>query len=113
MPLMTRSTKCGIALRESMILFRRSQSKFIPLPQGFTFLIDRLDRAYRDAGRKWIVVGDDNYGEGSSREVAAMSPRYMGCFAVIAKSMARIHETVSIVILLEDRWLISFHGNRI
>ena len=52
------------------------------------------DRSYRDTGRKWIIVGDDNYGEGSSREVAAMSPRYMGCFAVIAKSMARIHETV-------------------
>jgi aconitate hydratase len=42
-----------------------------------------------------VVVGDDNYGEGSSREIAAMSPRYMGCFAVIAKSMARIHEMVS------------------
>lgn len=54
----------------------------------------RRNRTYRDAGRKWIIIGDDNYGEGSSREVAAMSPRYMGCFAVIAKSMARIHETV-------------------
>lgn len=52
-------------------------------------------RYYRDAGRKWIILGGDNYGEGSSREVAAMSPRYMGCFAVIAKSMARLHETVS------------------
>lgn len=41
------------------------------------------------------MVAGDNYGEGSSREAAAMSPRYMGGFAVIAKSMARIHETVS------------------
>ncbi|OCF31069.1 aconitate hydratase, mitochondrial [Kwoniella heveanensis BCC8398] len=48
---------------------------------------------YRDSGRKWAIVAADNYGEGSSREAAALSPRYMGGFAVIARSMARIHET--------------------
>ncbi|MBB6481347.1 aconitate hydratase [Spirochaeta isovalerica] len=48
---------------------------------------------YRDAGHPWIIIGDDNYGEGSSREHAAMSPRFMGGAAVIAKSFARIHET--------------------
>lgn len=48
---------------------------------------------YRDNGVKWAVVAGDNYGEGSSREAAALSPRYMGGFAVLAKSMARIHET--------------------
>jgi aconitate hydratase len=40
-----------------------------------------------------MVVGDENYGEGSSREHAAMSPRYLGCVAVIVRSFARIHET--------------------
>jgi aconitate hydratase len=41
----------------------------------------------------WVVIGDENYGEGSSREHAAMSPRYLGCVAVLVKSFARIHET--------------------
>ncbi len=50
-------------------------------------------RALLDAGRYWCVVGDANYGEGSSREHAAMSPRLLGCAAVIARSFARIHET--------------------
>lgn len=50
---------------------------------------------YRDEGVKWAVVAGDNYGEGSSREAAALSPRYMGGFAVLANSMARIHETVN------------------
>lgn len=52
-----------------------------------------IARQYKTKGIKWIVVGDHNYGEGSSREHAAMSPRFMGCAAVIAKSFARIHET--------------------
>ncbi len=47
----------------------------------------------RDMGLGWIVIGEENYGEGSSREHAAMEPRYLGCRAVIAKSFARIHET--------------------
>jgi aconitate hydratase len=46
-----------------------------------------------DAARAWCVVGDENYGEGSSREHAAMEPRYRGCVAVLARSFARIHET--------------------
>ena len=49
--------------------------------------------AYRDKACGSIVVAEDNYGEGSSREHAAMEPRYMGVKAVIAKSFARIHET--------------------
>lgn len=53
-----------------------------------------ISRSYRDAGERWAVVASDNYGEGSSREVAALSPRYMGGFAVIARSLARIHEMV-------------------
>lgn len=48
---------------------------------------------YKKAGKPWVIVGDENYGEGSSREHAAMEPRFLGCVAVIAKSFARIHET--------------------
>ena len=52
-----------------------------------------IARMYRNQGIKWMIIGDLNYGEGSSREHAAMSPRYLGCVAVIARSFARIHET--------------------
>jgi aconitate hydratase len=48
---------------------------------------------YRSAGRQWVVFGDVNYGEGSSREHAAMEPRLQGCRAVVVRSFARIHET--------------------
>jgi aconitate hydratase len=50
-------------------------------------------RAYKKAGIPTVVVGDHNYGEGSSREHAAMEPRHLGVRAVIVKSFARIHET--------------------
>jgi aconitate hydratase len=50
-------------------------------------------RDLKSAGRRWVVVGDVNYGEGSSREHAAMSPRYLGAAAILVRSFARIHET--------------------
>ena len=50
-------------------------------------------RVYKAAGIKSVVIGDHNYGEGSSREHAAMQPRFLGVAAVIVKSFARIHET--------------------
>jgi aconitate hydratase len=53
----------------------------------------KLGKIYRAAGVASIVVGDENYGEGSSREHAAMEPRFIGARAVIVKSFARIHET--------------------
>ncbi len=53
----------------------------------------KIARHYKAEGRGWVAVGDANYGEGSSREHAAMSPRYLGCRAVIVRSFARIHET--------------------
>ncbi len=53
----------------------------------------QIARDYKAKNVSWVVVGDENYGEGSSREHAAMSPRYLGCKAVIARSFARIHET--------------------
>lgn len=52
-----------------------------------------VQREYKAAGIKSIVVGDHNYGEGSSREHAAMQPRFLGVAAVLVKSFARIHET--------------------
>ncbi len=52
-----------------------------------------IARDYKAKGMKWVIVGDENYGEGSSREHAAMSPRHLGGVAVITKSFARIHET--------------------
>ncbi|MDH5417834.1 MAG: aconitate hydratase, partial [Nitrosopumilus sp.] len=52
-----------------------------------------IARQYKEKQIRWMIVGDNNYGEGSSREHAAMSPRYLGCTAVITKSFARIHET--------------------
>lgn len=54
---------------------------------------NKIAREYQKAGKGWIIVGDENYGEGSSREHAAMSPRFLGCSAVVARSFARIHET--------------------
>ncbi|KAL4957647.1 aconitase family-domain-containing protein [Aspergillus filifer] len=49
-------------------------------------------RYYQSQGRQWVVIADHNYGEGSSREHAALQPRYLGGVAIIAKSFARIHE---------------------
>jgi len=53
----------------------------------------KLARDYKAKKQTWVIIGDENYGEGSSREHAAMSPRFLGGCAVIAKSFARIHET--------------------
>jgi len=55
--------------------------------------IAAVARRYKDQGIGSIVIGDENYGEGSSREHAAMSPRFLGVLAVLVKSFARIHET--------------------
>lgn len=67
--------------------------------KGKNFLDGKIEpfpsiaRQYKEKGLKWVAIGDNNYGEGSSREHAAMSPRYLGCASVIARSFARIHET--------------------
>ena len=55
--------------------------------------ISAVARDYKSRGLGWVVVGDENYGEGSSREHAAMEPRWLGGRAIIVKSFARIHET--------------------
>ena len=55
--------------------------------------VPKVAQAYHDAGLGSMVVGEENFGEGSSREHAAMEPRYLGVRAIIVKSFARIHET--------------------
>ncbi|HYB72841.1 MAG TPA: aconitate hydratase [Candidatus Sulfotelmatobacter sp.] len=55
--------------------------------------ISATARDYKSRGARWVVIGDQNYGEGSSREHAALSPRLLGGAAVIARSFARIHES--------------------
>ncbi len=55
--------------------------------------VHEVAREYKEQGIGWLVVGDENYGEGSSREHAAMEPRFLGGKAIITKSFARIHET--------------------
>lgn len=55
--------------------------------------VPTVARQYKAAHVRWVVVGDENYGEGSSREHAALEVRYLGGFAVIVRSFARIHET--------------------
>jgi aconitate hydratase len=66
-------------------LNQSSGEQGVPLP--------KIARHYKAAGLRWVVVGDENYGEGSSREHAAMEPRWLGAAAVITRSFARIHET--------------------
>lgn len=55
--------------------------------------MSKVAREYKAKGTGWVVVGDENYGEGSSREHAAMEPRHLGGKAIIVRSFARIHET--------------------
>jgi len=56
-------------------------------------MVSKAARDYKAKGVKWVIVGDANYGEGSSREHAALSPRLLGGVAVIVRSFARIHES--------------------
>jgi len=64
-----------------------------PLKEGEEGAVPDVARELKAAGERWVVLGDENYGEGSSREHAALEPRFLGGVAVIVKSFARIHET--------------------
>eukprot|EP00736_Rhodelphis_marinus_P013474 Rmarinus@m.12935 len=55
--------------------------------------VPEVAKHYRDNNQPWVVIGDENYGEGSSREHAALEPRFLGGRAIVVKSFARIHET--------------------
>jgi len=73
--------------------FNGEQNKVKNLITGEYGEVPAVQRAYKAAGIPTIVVGDQNYGEGSSREHAAMQPRHLGVRAILVKSFARIHET--------------------
>jgi aconitate hydratase len=60
---------------------------------GTTKSFPDIAKSYHEAGQPWIAIGDENYGEGSSREHAAMEPRFRGAKVVLVRSFARIHET--------------------
>jgi len=84
------SDNCYIGAHNS---FTEEQGTAINQLDGSKGKLPKIARKYYENGQGWAVVADVNYGEGSSREHAAMSPRFLGCKVVIARSMARIAET--------------------
>lgn len=78
---------------ESNIASEMLRGKTLNLITKGVAAVPEVARSYRDAGVRWCIIGDWNYGEGSSREHAALEPRYLSGIAVIARSFARIHET--------------------
>jgi aconitate hydratase len=73
--------------------FNEEANKVLNLVKNEYMAVPDSGLAYRDAGISTVVFGEENYGEGSSREHAAMQPRFLGVKAVVVKSFARIHET--------------------
>ncbi len=73
--------------------FNGETNKVLNQLDGGYDAVSAVARAYKAAGKQSIVVAEDNYGEGSSREHAAMEPRHLGVRVILAKSFARIHET--------------------
>ncbi|MCX6253976.1 MAG: aconitate hydratase [Bacteroidia bacterium] len=73
--------------------FNEQANSILNLLTGEYASVPLVARAYRDAGFGSVVVGEENFGEGSSREHAAMEPRFLGVRTVLVKSFARIHET--------------------
>lgn len=73
--------------------FNKETNKVVNQLNGKEMEVPASARLYKKEGVQTVVVGDHNYGEGSSREHAAMEPRHLGVIAVIVKSFARIHET--------------------
>ncbi len=83
-------------------LFLRAENAFLPpdsrglasnVSTGSIDPVPTVAKAYKASGIRWCIIGHNNYGEGSSREHAALEPRFLGGVAVIANSFARIHET--------------------
>ena len=77
--------------REQRVRARRAGTG-VDVRDGSVKPLPDLATDYKEAGIAWVAIGDENYGEGSSREHAAMEPRYMNGEAVIVRSFARIHE---------------------
>jgi aconitate hydratase len=83
----------GNLLMGAVNAFNGETNKVLHQPTGRYGSVSETARAYKDQGIPSIVVAEDNYGEGSSREHAAMEPRFLNVKAILAKSFARIHET--------------------
>lgn len=73
--------------------FNEQANQVLDTTSGNYIAVPELARSYKAKGLRSIIIGDENYGEGSSREHAAMEPRHLGVNVVLAKSFARIHET--------------------
>lgn len=73
--------------------FNEQANQVLDTASGNYIAVPELARSYKAKGLRSIIIGDENYGEGSSREHAAMEPRHLGVNVVLAKSFARIHET--------------------
>ena len=73
--------------------FTNSNGEANNLLNGKIDNIYEVANSYKKSNINWIAVADENYGEGSSREHAAMEPRFMGCMIILAKSFARIAQT--------------------
>ena len=73
--------------------FTKTNGEAIDLINDKTDNIYEVSKTYKENNIDWVAVADENYGEGSSREHAAMEPRFMGCKIIIAKSFARIAQT--------------------
>ncbi|HSN56132.1 MAG TPA: aconitate hydratase [Candidatus Sulfomarinibacteraceae bacterium] len=73
--------------------FTEAPGTGVNIDTGTVASLPELARWYKDNGIRWVAVGDENWGEGSSREHAAMEPRHLGGVAIIVRSFARIHET--------------------
>jgi aconitate hydratase len=83
----------GNLLIGAVNVFNGEKNKVHSQPSGNEMTVPDAAKAYKAAKIPSVVIGDENYGEGSSREHAAMEPRFLGVVAVIARSFARIHET--------------------
>jgi aconitate hydratase len=73
--------------------FNGATGEGLDITDGATRSYPDIARRYAEAGIRWVAIGDRNYGEGSSREHAAMEPRFRGGVVILARSFARIHET--------------------
>ena len=80
-------------LMGALNFFHQQNGRGLNVLTGKQEPFSEIARYYKSQKQGWIIVGEENYGEGSSREHAAMSPRWLGCQAVLVKSFARIHET--------------------
>jgi aconitate hydratase len=90
---------CGNLFLGANNAFSKSDGSEYPVGHGYckvhnsTESYPEIAKHYKEAGIAWAAIGDGNYGEGSSREHAAMEPRYQNAKVIFARSFARIHET--------------------